>query len=347
MSTVRRQVRLSSEELHQIKQLMGALLALLSFWSLASLDTGSQLLLFLGGVTAVVSFLLPQRVARIPSVTWRWAGPLILFIIGADFILHIPEFIPPLVRMVLLLIMYRMLAPRNRREDLQVILLCLFCVVISGVMTVSLLFAFQILMFTPLAMALLFIICLLDRGKESEVHLIDWSGFTWSRMLRRVWEVLDLRTLSLCGVMFSIVVAISSLLFILTPRFNLDQAIPFLEMSTAARSGFSEDVKLGEVSEIQKDNSVALRIDVPSLDSVSTTPYWRMLVLDKYENGGFRLSDSLRVKPLRMFNEARELRSGAIPLSERSGALWTIYMQGGVSRYLPCLLYTSPSPRDA
>jgi hypothetical protein len=335
MSMGRKQARLSSEELHQVKQLMGALLALLSFWALASLDMGSPFILLLGGMAAAFSFLMPKLVSRIPPVTWRWAGPILLFLIGADFILHIPEFIPPLVRMVVLLIIYRMLAPRNRREDLQVILLCLFCVVMSGVMTVSLLFAFQILMFTPLAMALLFVICLLDRGQDSETHAINWEHFRWGHMIRRVRGVLDFRILLLNGIMFTVVVAISTLLFILTPRFNFDQAIPFLEMSTAARSGFSEDVELGEVSEIQEDNSVALRIDVPSLDAVSAAPYWRMLILDKYEGGRFRLSRSLRTKPLRVFKEERELRSGVIPIRERTGSLWTIYMEGGISRYLP------------
>lgn len=335
MSMARKQVRLSIEELHELKQLMGALLALLSFWSLASLDIGSSLVLWLGALAAVTAFLFPRYVSRIPPATWRWAGPAMLLLIGGDFLLHIPEFIAPLVRMVVLLIIYRMLAPRNRREDLQVILLCLFCVVISGVLTVSLLFAFQILIFTPLAMALLFVVCLLDRGKDAQPHIIDWSHFSWPRLLRRVRQVVDLRIVTLCGLMFALVVAVSSLLFILTPRFDLNQAIPFLEISGSARSGFSEDVRLGEVTEIQEDNSVALRIDVPSLEAVSPAPYWRMLVLDKYSGGGFRLSQSLRGKPLRIFDEVRELRSPALPMNKRSGALWTFYMEGGISRYLP------------
>jgi len=335
MSTLRKQVRLRTEELHEIKQLTGALLAMLSFWSLASLDIGSAPVLLLGGMVAIVAFLQPRWVARIPSVVWRWAGPVMLLLIGADFILHLPEFIPPLVRMVVLLIIYRMLAPRNQREDLQVILLCLFCVIISGVLTVSLLFAFQILLFAPLAMALLFVICLLDRGKDAQPHIINWEQFEWPRLIRRVWRVLDVRIIALCSIMFAMVVAVSTLLFILTPRFDFNQAIPFLELSTTARSGFSEDVKLGEVSEIQEDNSVALRIDVPSLDAVSAAPYWRILALDKYSDGRFRVSQSLRTKPLREFAEVREVRSPALPLSERSGALWTFYMEGGISRYLP------------
>lgn len=335
MSTAHKQARLSEEELHELKQLMSALLAMLSFWSLASLEIDSALFLLVGGVVTATAFLLPKWVARIPAVVWRWVGPVMLLLIGGDFILHIPEFIAPLVRLVVLLVMYRILAPRNQREDLQVILLCLFCVVISGVLTISLLFAFQILLFAPLAMALLFIICLLDRGKGAEPHVLNWETFKWSRLIRRLCQVLDVRIIVLCSAMFALVVAVSSLLFILTPRFDFNQSIPFLEISTSARSGFSEDVKLGEVSEIQEDNSVALRIDVPSLEAVSASPYWRMLVLDKYEGGRFSVSQSLRARPFREFKNLRELRSPALPVSERSGALWTFYMEGGISRYLP------------
>ncbi len=335
MSMGYKQGRLSVEELHELKQLMGALLALLSFWSLGSLNLGGSGILYLGSLVALVAFVFPGWVARIPAVVWRWAGPALLLVIGADFILHIPQFIPPLVRMVVVLIIYRMLAPRSQREDLQVVLLCLFCVVISGVLTVSLLFAFQILLFTPLAMALLFVVCILDRGKDSPPHELNWEHFKWSRFIRRVWQVLDLRIVGLSGLMFLLVLAVSTLLFILTPRFDLNQAIPFLEISTSSRSGFSEDVSLGAVSDIQEDNSVALRIDVPSMGAVSTTPYWRMLVLDQYADGRFQMSQSLRTHPKRKFDKIREHRPAILPRLERSGALWTIYMEGAISRYLP------------
>jgi hypothetical protein len=330
-----KQVRLSTEELHELKHFMGALLALLSLWSLTSLELGGSVIVLLGALVAIIAFCFPRWVARIPEETWRWAGPVLLLVIVADFVLHLPEFIAPLVRMVVLLIIYRLLAPRNQREDLQVILLCLFCVVISGVLTVSLLFALQILLFTPLAMALLFVICLLDRGKDASPHSYDWTRFKWSRLLGRVWQVIDVRVMVLCGLMFALVVAVSTMLFILTPRFDFNQALPFLEISTDARSGFSEDVKLGDVTEIQENNAVALRIDVPSLDAVSPSPYWRMLVLDKYIDGGFSVSQSLRSQPWRVFDQLRILRSSGVPLSARSGGLWTFYMEGGISRYLP------------
>lgn len=335
MSTAYKQVRLNAEELHQLKQLMGALMALLSFWALASLDVGSGPVIVLGIGVALLALVFPGFVSRIPAITWRFAGPSIFLVILVDFGLHLPEFISPLVRMVVLLIIYRVLAPRNQREDLQVILLCLFCLVVSGVMTVSLLFAVQIVLFTPLAMALLFIICLLDRGENSRTHVIQWTHFRWSRLLKRIWGAFDLRVVLLSAAMFAVVVTVSTLLFILTPRFDLNRAIPFLEMSTDAQSGFDETVRLGDVSKILEDDSVALRVDLPSMDALSEEPYWRMLVLDEYKDGTFRVSDSLKTRPLRSFTEKRVLASNRVSSPGRGSEPWTIFMEGGISRYLP------------
>jgi len=335
MSMTYRSAKLTAEELHEVKHLMGAVLTLLSFWSLLSLDVQSAWLIFAGVLAIAFSLFRPAWVSRIPPFTWRVAAPLLLFVIGADFLLHVPEFIPSLVRMVVLLLLYRNFSPRHLREDLQLILLCLFCLIMSGVMTVSLLFAFQILLFTPMSMALLFVVCLLDRGEQTEKHEITWAHFSWGRLIRRVWRVLDWRVLSLGSAMFGFVVLISTLLFVLTPRFNLDQAIPFLQVETQAMTGFSEEIELGDVSKVQNDNAVAIRIDVPSLDALDSRPYWRMLVLDRYSQGRFRMSDSLNSHKFREPLTLRELRTERLPPELRRGDLWTFYMQGGISRYLP------------
>jgi hypothetical protein len=335
MSTIYKQARLTTEELYELKHLMGGVISLLALWSLASLSMGLEILLVLAFALLAVNVLKPALVLRLPSVTWKLAGPLLLVLIAADFLIHLPEFIPSLIRMVILLLIYRNLAPRTKREDLQLILLCLFCLVMSGVMTVSLLFAFQILLFTPLAMALLFVICILDRGEDAGAYQLTWQQFKWGRLLRRVCRVLDFKLVVLGTSMFAFVVLVSTFLFILTPRFNLDQAIPLLEMQADAITGFSEDVQLGDVSAIQENNSVAMRIDVPSLEAISSQPYWRMLVLDRYNRGRFQMSRSLKGPDFRKSTTARELWMSGFDPRERSGALWTFYMEGGISRYLP------------
>ncbi len=340
MSMKATQARLTTEELHELKWLAGGLLALLSLWSLWSLDLQSEAYLLFASLVVAGALLRPAWVARIPAEVWRPAGFVVLFLIGTDFMLHLPAFMPPLLRMVILLLVYRMLAPRRRRDDLQMVLLCLFCLVISGVLTLSLLFAFQILLFTPVAMGLLFVICLLDCGPESRNHRPTWQTFTWRSLMRRVLQVADFRVLLLGALMFGFVVLVSTVLFVLTPRFNFDQAIPYLQIQGKARSGFSENVELGAVSEIVQDKSVAMRIDVPSLEAIDASPYWRILALDEYHDGSFRMSPALKRPPLSVYRKTRkqmgsDLAGDGVPGSERTGALWTFYLEGGTSQYLP------------
>jgi len=339
---MREQGKLTVEELLQVKWLMGGLLALLSLWSLFSLSFGSEWMLMLGVLAVGFALLRPQAVARIPKRLMRWAGPGILLFIALDFVLNIPklpEFMPPLVRMVVLLLIYRVYAPRRKREDLQLVLLCLFCLVISGVLTVSMLFAVQILIFAPGAMALLFVVCLLDRGSVQAEGPPRWTHFQWHRLLGRVWSVLDVKVIALGAVMFLFMVLVSSLLFVLTPRFNIDQTLPFLQVSGEARSGFNETVRLGDVSEIKEDNRIAFQVDLPSLDLLGANPYWRMLVLDHYEDGGFRMSPYLKsTDELRSSQKnARRLSGWGTSSDTHSNQRWVFYLEGGVSKYLPLL----------
>lgn len=331
-----KQARLTLEELHQLKWLTAGILTLLSLWALCSLELDSGLHLTIGVIAVGVALMKPSWIAALPPVVWRLAGLAVLVIALVDFAFGYINFFPPLMRMVILLLLYRALAPRTRREDLQLVLLCLFSVVVSGALTVSLLFAVQILLFTPVAMALLFVICILDRGPHSAGMLPDWTRFSWRRLLSRVWCVLDLRLLALGSVLFAFVVAASTVFFVLIPRFNLEQAIPFLQLQTKPKSGFSDQVKLNSVSEITEDHSIALQVDVPSKEAIVSTPYWRILVLDQYHDGEFRLSPQTR--ELRQYERVRSLSGWSewtIPPGHRRTQQWTFYFEGGVSQYLP------------
>ncbi len=330
----KRRASLTVEELHELKWLISGLLALLALWSLVALDMGLELHLLFCGLAVVTSLLRPIWIGHLPEQAWLVLRLSMLGVVLTDFMLSMPQTIPPLVRMVILILLYRMLAKRQKREDLQLLLLCFFCLVISGTLTVSLLFGFQILLFVPLALSFLFIVCLLDREPESRRHLNSGLHFSWIRLFKRLMQVLDFRAIGLGVALYLFVVFVSSGLFVMIPRFNLDQAIPFLQVGTKSYSGFSDEVKLGAVSEITEDNGVALRIDVPSLEDVDDSPYWRMLVLDEYENGGFRMSSELKTK-FRKDVLARELYVREMNRNKEETGPWTFYLEGGVSRYLP------------
>lgn len=336
MSMRIKQARLTIEELHQLKWLLGGALTLLSLWALGSLELNSGFHLTFGMAAVFVALIRPQMVAAIPPIFWRFAAPAMLVIVLVDFGFGFINFFPPLMRMVILLLAYRALAPRTRREDLQLVLLCLFGIVVSGALTVSLLFAVQILLFTPIAMALLLVICLLDRSPEESRYLPSWKRFSWRKLIRRVWWVVDIRVLAWVALLFTFVVSVSTALFVLIPRFNLEQAIPFMQLQAEPKSGFSDVVKLGSVSEITEDHSIALRVDAPSMQAIMSTPYWRILILDQYHDGEFRLSSQSRE-----FRRQERLRSipswddWQVPFQQRKAQLWTFYFEGGISQYLP------------
>ena len=187
MSVMSRQAKLTLEELHALKWLLGNMLALLALWALSLLEFSGNILLVLGASLIALVLLMPRLMSRLPKMATKWIAPCILLFVLADFAVHLPNFLPPLVRMVTLLVLYRSLSPRRRREDLQLLLLALFCLIISGALTLSLLFALQILLFAPLGMALLFVICMLEESQGRRRHTIDWQTVRCGRIIRRVW----------------------------------------------------------------------------------------------------------------------------------------------------------------
>ena len=333
--------RLSLDELHQLKWLLGGGLVLLAAWSVCYLDLDAWTLMGLTTAAVLVALVRPDWPARVPAWAHRLVFPAVVaFFVGDLWVTG--EVLPAIVRLDLLLLAYRGTSYRQKRDDLQVVVLGLFLIVVAGVLTVSLVFAAQILVFTACALGFLFLITLVEAAEAGlppapAVVEPSWVHVRWGRLLRRVRSVTDWRIVTLGGVLFAGLVGVSALLFLAIPRFQLENSL-FLErfMTKKARSGFNESIKFGEVTEILQDNSVAANVDVSDRGQIPATPYWRMLVLDEYRDGGFRLSPALRRSAF-----GREQTSAAVrgPVRSRLGepVYWTFYLEAGISRYLPLL----------
>ena len=338
MSAAAKRGRLSFTELHQLKWVLGELMALISLWTLIFVDVRSGPLLAVTAGAILTILCVPSLPGRMASWVWMAITPALIVVITSDFLLSRPDIIPPLVRMIVLLVLVRCLQYRRKREDLQLVLLCLFMVVIAGVLTLSINFGFQLLMFTPVAMAYLFIVNLIDSsdgGGELPERL--WENFRWGHFLGRVWHVQDFRLLALAVMLFVGVVGVSLLIFIFMPRFRLEQAIPFLQLSSRkSKSGFSDKVQFGEVVEIIEDNSVALRVDVENREDAPTNPYWRMVVLDEYFKNSFQMSLSAQKKN-KVYSDSYFPPRGRGKSADagQSTGHWTFYLEGGISKYLP------------
>ncbi len=347
--------QLSLPELYQLKWLLGGMLALISAWTVLYMDVEAWLWLVLISLAAPLVMAWPALILRVPRGVHRLAFPLLVGTFAIDLVLHVREPLSSVIRLTLMLMLYRVITPRRRRDDLQLILLGLFLVVVGGVLSVSILFAAQIVVFTACALGLLLVVTLVDameQGLPEEGRTTEaaWMQAGWGRLARRMRECVDWRVAVLGGLLFAGVVGLSALLFMAIPRFEISNGL-FLDrmVSRKAKSGFSETVQFGDVVDIQRDTNVALSVDVSDRSQMPALPYWRMLVLDEYSQGGFRMSAALKSN-LEAYREQTAQIEGDV-LLRANRAVWTFYLEVGTSRFLPLLggfnQLTFESPQSA
>ncbi len=307
------------------------MLALVSMWSAFFLELSGATLLLPLSVPVLAMLLRPAWSARIPAWGWRLVFPGLILFVAADMVLN-SEPMGALLRLNLLLIAVRACGPRRPREDLQLVVLCLFLVVISGVLTVALGFVLHILLFTALALAYLLTITLSQTSEPEPAGDARWARIPTPRLLRRLRRAVDWRIVAACGGLYLLVVAVASVLFIAMPRFQIENSLSFLQLKNKrSLSGFSDTVKLGDVTDIAQDRSVALRVELSDTARVPMQPYWRVVALDEYRDGAF-LASRGQLRHDRRLPETRDLVGSRV---ETGGPMWTFYYEAGVSRYLP------------
>jgi transglutaminase-like putative cysteine protease len=332
--------QLNLDELLRLKWLLGSLTALVSVWTVFFLDIEAL------GLVAVITGLIllalvrPQVPARVPAIVWKLAVPGIILATAADFYFS-PDTLPVLIRLAMLLVLYRAFAYRRKREDLQLLVLALFLIVVAGVLTVAIEFVLLLLVFTACALGFLFVINLVDSSGAGAVRTAEaetaWTRLGWRRFLGRLREVADWRLLAFGTALFMAVVVMSGLLFLVIPRFEVASGF-FLDryITRKTRSGFTDTVRFGDVTELIKDDSIAMRVDLTDASDIRQNPYWRLVVLDEYTPEGFKVSAGLKAELMRGERVVQLLR-GRTPgrRVETSGGTWTFYVEPGVSRYLP------------
>ncbi len=332
--------RLSRDELHQLRWLLGLVLVLLAFWTLLSLELGGLGWRALFLATAAAALLFPGWPGRIPAWLRRWS-----FILGASalftqFIATRFDLVSGLVLLVSLLALARGLQYRRLREDWQLILLCLFIIILSGVLTLNLLFGLQILLFTLVTMALLFVMNLLERDPGRALTTEDWRNFRWRHFARKVRGAVDLRQLAQAGALFTGLVLVSTLIFVSMPRFQFSQSFSLPSLHGVA--GFHDKIEYAETRSIDSDDSIAFRVDLPPGYHLAHTPYWRMIALDEYRKTGFEVSNSQAFENRRnVIRYPEPGRSGehlVFPSeAEHIPGAVSIFLEGNVSEYLPIL----------
>jgi protein-glutamine gamma-glutamyltransferase len=338
-----RSPRLSLDELHLLRWLLGGLLMILSIATVFYLDIGASLVAAVAMAGVGIALVRPALPARIPVLAHRLAFPAIVGFFAADLWIT-GQLLPAVVRLDLMLLLYRGISHRARRDDLQIVVLGLFLIVVAGVLTVSLLFAAQILVFTACALALLMVVTIAASTEGGQAPKLavrgvvpPWAAHAqWRPLFGRLWALSDWRLVLSGGALFLGVVAVSALLFLAIPRFQLENSL-FLERFVVkkAMTGFNDSIKFGDITDIAQDDSIAFNVDLSDPAQAPGIPYWRMVVMDEYRDGHFKLSSNLRAE----FDRERTAANVYAPVGggDWRAPTWTFYVESGVSRYLPIL----------
>ncbi len=337
---VKKRPQLSPEDLGRLRWGLGAILALLSVVTVFFMEVDAWLMMPVVTFAALAALRWPTWPAHLPAWLHRLAFPITVMAFIADLVLT-RDYLPALIRLDLMLITYRLITYRQRRDDLQLVLLGLFLIIVAGVITVSLSFAVQLLAFTACALVMMLAVTLEHADGRSSQPIPPgvtppWARGAWGSYFAKWRAATDWRLAALGAAGFIAMVVISGLLFLAIPRFELQNSL-FLDrlIQRTTRTGFSENIRFGEVTDITQDNGLAFSVDVTDPAAMPAVPYWRMVVLDDYTGEGFKVSDELRRDLNGYRHPRRELQGRNKP--QPGAPTWTIFMEPGISRFLPLL----------
>jgi protein-glutamine gamma-glutamyltransferase len=257
---------------------------------------------YIGGfaVLALLAFLTECRVV-VPYPRWSLNMSSVLVLlpstlrIGPDFL------ISPVLEGLVLLMAIKLLEEKKSRDYMQVYLISIFLLIGSTLMSFSIVFLFYfIVIFMLSTFSLMLLACF------SHDHNLRLSKGNLLRLFSQA--------LLVC--IFSIPAC--ALLFVVLPRADFP-LFGLMSKTTAARSGFSNIISLGDVSEIQEDSSVVFRAAMD--ETGDPDPYWRGVELDYFDGSSWKTSITDN------HEDAPSLKSGRETVQ-------TIYLEPFASRVL-------------
>ncbi|MCH6257146.1 transglutaminaseTgpA domain-containing protein [Puniceicoccaceae bacterium K14] len=332
--------KLSLKQYALLKWMLGAGMGLVSVSTVFNLSGYSYIPAIIAFTCISVSLFWPAGFARLPNIVWRVYAIGIIPLMAMDVIAR--DTVAALLNLNTWLIIYRALNHQKRREELQLVLLCLFLLIMTGILTASLLFGVQMFVFFGLAISFLVVSSITQCSSELDGESDKKDGWNAALVLSTFRILFRSRYLFTGTLIYCFLIGLSSLVFLVVPRVEVENKVTLFELkSNESLSGFSDNIRLGDVTSIKNDASIALRVDVNSSKGVPVDPYWRMLVLDTYQNGSFSVSnglqDKLRNTMASPFNTVRywpDKRFSQVP-SREDRDRWTVFVEPGASRYLP------------
>lgn len=198
---------------------------------------------------------------RVPR--WLLTGLSVAIVGLATLRLNAQDLVTQILEVLVLLIAIKLLEKKRVRDHLQIYAMILLVLSGSGLLSLSITFVAYYV-----ALILFLFVGAVLLTYYSEGSDLALSGRTIMKIVTR------------CLFIPLLAIPLTFLMFIILPRTQYP-LLNFLNRPDKARTGFTDQVRLGAVSDIQEDSSIVLRATVEKVHERDL--YWRGIVLDYFD----------------------------------------------------------------
>ncbi|MFY9804438.1 MAG: DUF3488 and transglutaminase-like domain-containing protein [Candidatus Acidiferrales bacterium] len=178
------------------------------------------------------------------------------------------------VHLMLFASLVRLYSARSNRDYAFLAMLAVTCMLASAILTVETSFLVALAIFLLLAVST-FVALEIRRGANDAVSPPFDSGSPLAHQLNRA--------LGLTSALVALgTLAIGSVIFFALPRFTAGY-LSALSLQPKLMTGFSDNVTLGEIGEIQKSHTVVMRIHIDDQPARGDGMHWRGIVLTNFD----------------------------------------------------------------
>ncbi len=178
------------------------------------------------------------------------------------------------VHMLLFAMMVRLYSARTRRDSLFLAMIAFACMLAAAVLTVDTAYLGFFLVFLTLGIST-FIALEMERGAENASAAPIVSGSPQARTLVRALGMIS-------GTVAFGALILGGLLFFTLPRFTAGYLGSY-SMRPQLMTGFTENVELGQIGQIQKSSEVVMRVKVEGDPSRFANQHWRGIALIRFD----------------------------------------------------------------
>jgi hypothetical protein len=196
------------------------------------------------------------------------------------------------VHMLLFAMMVRLYSARSRRDSLFLAMIAFVCMLAAAVLTVDTAYLAFFLIFLTLGIST-FVSLEMERGATDASAAPIVPGSAQARKLVRALAMVS-------GTVAVVALLLGGLLFFSLPRFTAGYLGSY-SMRPQLMTGFTENVELGQIGQIQKSSEVVMRVKVEGDPARFANQHWRGIALVRFD--GHRWSN-LAMERHRLYQDA-------------------------------------------